>query len=78
MVRITNPAIRDALGNFSLMFAVNLIYEAIHRLRALNQPVWGFVGDSAGIAIVFALLMFFVRKPGSDNSPESDASQPRS
>jgi hypothetical protein len=43
MVRITDPATRNALGNVSLMFAVNLIYEAIHRLRTLNHPVWGFV-----------------------------------
>jgi len=47
----------EGISNFTLMLSVNLWYESIHWLRALGQPVYGFIGDSIANATLFALGM---------------------
>jgi hypothetical protein len=67
MAEIRLPAWRDVILNFTLMLAMNLAYEATHRLRALGRPVLGLLEDSLGIATLIALGMYFLA--GSEEGP---------
>ena len=71
MFLIKSPAWREGISNFTLMLSVNLLYESIHRLRALGQPVYGFIGDSIAIAALFALGMHLlgIGRRESDSRP---------
>jgi len=60
MRQSTLSAWREVLLSFMTMLAVNMLYEAVHKLRALGQSVSGMVIDSVGIATLFALLTYLV------------------